>query len=604
MFCTTEILLAGTYSGGDGSENTPYLIANKADLLELSATTDDYGAYFKMTADIDLVGESFTTAVIAPDTDSSTTDFQGTKFTGTFDAYGYKVRNLKITGGTNSYIGLFGYIDGAQFTSTTLYSCDMSGDEHVGSLCGKADASIIRQCSSSGSVSGDNQVGGLCGSADSSTINYSHSSANVDGAYSYIGGICGNATALTIEDNDSTGDVSGYSFVGGLCGVANTCPTINFNHTIGNISGNNNVGGLFGAINDHSTIYKCSSKGRVTGTANNIGGLCGAATGGSTVTHSYSTGDIAGDGASSIGGLCGFVYDSSTVRSCYSTGDITGATTVGGFCGMVMSSSTVKWCYSRGDVICTGDYIGGFAGGVAISSTTENCYSTGYVSGNEYSGGFCGMNDGTTTSKYFTNNDIPNQTSGNNEVIINCLWDVETSSQTNSAGGIGKTTIEMQTQSTFTAIGWDFTNTWIMDDFPVLRSLSIPDPIDYETWLDKYEVPTGERDEADTPAEDGIQNLLKYAIGLDPEEAYSYSKVIWLPSEIGSNSASIVYNKSKQAEDIDIFPIWCNSLDSIWEEDGFQQTLIIETITNETWKASVPMTNGCRYIRLRAKTTE
>ena len=47
--------------------------------------------------------------------------------------------------------------------------------------------------------------------------------------------------------------------------------------------------------------------------------------------------------------------------------------------------------------------------------------------------------------------------------FINCFWDKEVSGKTYSAGGIngvavGKTTVEMMSQSTFT--NWDFTNTW------------------------------------------------------------------------------------------------------------------------------------------------
>ena len=35
-------------------------------------------------------------------------------------------------------------------------------------------------------------------------------------------------------------------------------------------------------------------------------------------------------------------------------------------------------------------------------------------------------------------------------------WDIETSGQTNSQGGIGKPTVEMQTASTFLEAGWVF----------------------------------------------------------------------------------------------------------------------------------------------------
>jgi len=42
--------------------------------------------------------------------------------------------------------------------------------------------------------------------------------------------------------------------------------------------------------------------------------------------------------------------------------------------------------------------------------------------------------------------------------VTSSFWDMETSGQTISAGGIGKTTAEMQTENTFTGAGWDFMN--------------------------------------------------------------------------------------------------------------------------------------------------
>jgi len=41
-----------------------------------------------------------------------------------------------------------------------------------------------------------------------------------------------------------------------------------------------------------------------------------------------------------------------------------------------------------------------------------------------------------------------------------CFWDIETSGQSTSAGGAGKTTAQMQALSTFTSEpnNWDFTN--------------------------------------------------------------------------------------------------------------------------------------------------
>jgi hypothetical protein len=64
--------------------------------------------------------------------------------------------------------------------------------------------------------------------------------------------------------------------------------------------------------------------------------------------------------------------------------------------------------------------------------------------------------------------------------VISCLWDIDTSGQTRSAGGTGVTTAEMQTASTFVEAGWDFIDEtengtddiWWIDegqDYPRLR---------------------------------------------------------------------------------------------------------------------------------------
>jgi len=54
--------------------------------------------------------------------------------------------------------------------------------------------------------------------------------------------------------------------------------------------------------------------------------------------------------------------------------------------------------------------------------------------------------------------------------IHNSYWDIETSGQSSSDGGEGKTTAEMKQQATF--IGWDFTNIWDIIEgvtYPYLR---------------------------------------------------------------------------------------------------------------------------------------
>lgn len=132
-----------------------------------------------------------------------------------------------------------------------------------------------------------------------------------------------------------------------------------------------------------------------------------------------------------LGGLAGF-NDGSIVTS-YSIGTVTGEIWIGGLVG-----------------------INNFLGSIT------NSYSTGSVSADRYVGGLVGLNFGSITSSYSTNTVIGERTIGglvgnNSRGSINTsLWDIETSGQIFSEGGIGKTTSEMQTANTFLEAGWDF----------------------------------------------------------------------------------------------------------------------------------------------------
>ena len=39
--------------------------------------------------------------------------------------------------------------------------------------------------------------------------------------------------------------------------------------------------------------------------------------------------------------------------------------------------------------------------------------------------------------------------------VTNSFWDIETSGRATSAGGTGKTTVEMKSIATFSGVGWD-----------------------------------------------------------------------------------------------------------------------------------------------------
>jgi hypothetical protein len=154
-----------------------------------------------------------------------------------------------------------------------------------------------------------------------------------------------------------------------------------------------------------------------------VGGLVGVSKG--TVTNSYSTGSVVGE--SWAGGLVG--QNEGTVSNSYSTSHVTSDSGAGGL--IAGNAGTVSNSYSTGNVTGRSG-----AGGLiaANSGTVGNSYSTSSVTGDEYLGGLLGYSEGTAS---------------------NSFWDIETSGQSASAGGTGKTTAQMKDITTFTGAAWN-----------------------------------------------------------------------------------------------------------------------------------------------------
>jgi hypothetical protein len=154
-----------------------------------------------------------------------------------------------------------------------------------------------------------------------------------------------------------------------------------------------------------------------------------------------------------VGSLVG--RNEGTITNCYvEGGSVSGTGDVGGLVGS--SRGKISNCYSRTSV-SGNSKVGGLVG-YSSRCIITNCYSTGTVSGNWGVGGLVGENDEFTISTSF--------------------WDIETSGQTNSDGGTGKTTAEMKTASTF--VGWGCGSIWIIDsgkDYPRLWWQNMPGEI-------------------------------------------------------------------------------------------------------------------------------
>ncbi len=196
-----------------------------------------------------------------------------------------------------------------------------------------------------------------------------------------------------------------------------------------NISGGTCVGGL-GGVNFGGSITSCYVNGTIIGTSVYVGGLVGKNNFQGTITNCYSIGYARG--VDSVGGLVGCNKESAITNSC-AMNRVIGTDDVGGLVGIAQSGSITN-CYSTG-LVEGSDKVGGLVGYNYSGGTITSSYAAGVVSGS-YGGGLCGYNSyGTITSSF---------------------WDTQTSGRESSSGGVGKTTIEMQTQATFTDAGWDF----------------------------------------------------------------------------------------------------------------------------------------------------
>jgi hypothetical protein len=146
-----------------------------------------------------------------------------------------------------------------------------------------------------------------------------------------------------------------------------------------------------------------------------------------------------------VGGLVGRNV-SGTVTHCFSTGHVSGNGRVGGLIGS--NDGEVSWCYSTCGV--GGDqYIGGLLG--SNSGAMMHCYSAGSVIGNSFVGGLAG--------------------DGSPKGAMHCVWDVEASKLTGSAGGAGLTTAEMMDANMLGLNGFAEDPDWVLDahrDYPRL----------------------------------------------------------------------------------------------------------------------------------------
>ena len=406
-------------------------------------------------------------------------------FDTTFEGGGRTISNLYIRRSPN--VGLFGVLgSGSTVSGIGLVDTSVaaSGYGAAGALAGIAHG-VIEDSFADGLVAGCvDHIGGLVGLNDGSIAN-SRSAGNVASArkssssalgvitdlindlidfplfgsgprtcYASGGGLVGENSG-TIASSHSTSVVSGFTDnFGGLAGV--NFGAITDSYATGSVSGSGfaDVGGLVGANEIEGKIITSHATGSVSGQGDNFGGLTGVNAG--VIAASYATGSVSGSGFADVGGLVGENEIEGKIITSYATGGVSGqGDNFGGLAGV--NSGVIAASYATGIVSGNGYAdVGGLVGDNRYTGVITAAYAEGSVSGRaDRYGGLLGSNQGVVTVCFSTGG-VPQRgggligSNGNYGTVANCYWDTETSDQSDSAGGEGKTTAELQSPTGYT----------------------------------------------------------------------------------------------------------------------------------------------------------
>jgi hypothetical protein len=275
---------------------------------------------------------------------------------------------------------------------------------------------------------------------------------------------------------------------------------------------------------------------------------------------------------------------------------------VGGFCGQ-NQGSTISECYVEHAALRAGHCVGGFCGLNSYGGVISNCYAQGSVSGSDLVGGFCGYNYrySQLVNSYAACIVVTDGVSGGfcsgadaSAAFNSCFWDVDVAGLSYSCGGIGVHTPDMENAATF--FEWDFIDVWIMKRYPVLQLFD--DSMAYMDWLEYYSVPLSLRGENDSPANDGVPNLIKYACGLPamtPASTPDFLAII----KGDPGLFSVQYRVSRSALSVKLEPVWSNTAVGPWLTNGVEKSILYSGTDSERWKASIPLSSS-GFIKLRA----
>lgn len=421
---------------GSGTEEDPYLVRTASDLANINSYS-----YYKVMNDIDLTDYI--------EKSDATNGWKPIGFTGggtmkQLDGDGHTVSGLWFNR-ANQNCGLISNIENATVKNLKVKVATGKkcvGGSAAGILVGKSSNCSLENISVEGEIEGTDYVGGVIGNAENTTIaNATATEVTVAGA-NYVGGIAGRVSAAIDHCVVAGASVSASAEkVGGVAGIlAGDASYCSFE---GAVSGADCIGGVAGESS--SDIILSTSDGSVTTTDKvncRAGGIAGVTSG--DILNSYSSAAVGG--GVYAGGVAG--YTSGRIEYSYSCGDIAATNFGAGIAGYLDgANAAVNHCFAINNRIDVSDQsgvamrvIGGFKNGAPTPTATNYALKSMVVSVNN---------------------------------VTQTIYD-------DVLEGKGVQLAALKQQTTYSAQGWDFGETWGIEEsntYPYLQwTVTKPEP--------------------------------------------------------------------------------------------------------------------------------
>ncbi|MFO7937975.1 MAG: T9SS type A sorting domain-containing protein [Kiritimatiellia bacterium] len=184
------------------------------------------------------------------------------------------------------------------------------------------------------------------------------------------------------------------------------------------------------------------------------------------------------------------------------------------------------------------------------------------------------------------------------DVTASAAWNTESSYAVINGGVLETSNVSMDEEITITA---DYGGEHIYKKITVVAYSA--ESVGYSFWTFQQEIPSELSDYEDTPANDGIPNLLKYACGLTALETCSSADLVTIVKDTSGSMFSIVYPRDESAVEVELQVIWASTPAGPWNvigTDGTTTEFISQEGDIQQWKASVPISGEKAFMRLRA----